>query len=107
MTNVETLVVILSRCQRPVRNWGGNTSKPQGLHGSAGSDSTMIKGRKFRNRGRIRADCAILPLGATTYSEDDDKALGESSVGTNARAWRWPFLSSWWSAALRVRGSRE
>jgi hypothetical protein len=42
--------------------------------------------------------------GATTYSEDDDKALGVSSAGTNAGHGGGLFFI-WWSAALRMRGS--
>ena len=76
------------RCQRTCQESGGNTNvshRATWISVFAGSDSTMIKDRKFRNRGRIRTACAILPSGgAATCSEDDDKALGESSVGTNA-----------------------
>jgi hypothetical protein len=73
----------------------------------AGSDSTMIKDRKFRNRGRIRATCAILPLGA-----------GNALLGMMTRPWERGLLARmqgmavalffiWLSAALRMRGSRE
>ena len=74
----------------------------------AGSDSTMIKDRKFRNRGRIRATCAILPLGGA----------GNALLGMMTRPWERALLARmqgmavalffiWLSAALRMRGSRE
>ena len=72
----------------------------------AGSDSTMIKDRKCKNHGRIRAGCVILTLGAAMQLEDDDNTLEKSSVGMNAGHGGGIFFI-WSSAALRMRGSRE
>jgi hypothetical protein len=73
---------MLRTCQES----GGNTSKPQSTWISvfAGSDSTMIKDRKLRKHGRIRAACAILSLGTVTQLRADDTTPKEKSAGMNA-----------------------
>jgi hypothetical protein len=96
---------MLRTCQES----GGNTSKPQSTWISvfAGSNSTMIKDRKFRKQERIRAACAILPLGAAMQSREDDNKLKEEGCWHDHRACRRSLSFRWSSAVLRIRGSRE
>lgn len=83
---------MLRTCQES----GGNTSKPQSTWISvfAGSNSTMIKDRKFRKQERIRAACAILLLGAAMQSREDDNKLKEEGCWHDHRACRRSLLSA-------------